>query len=95
MVFNEAAMRQEVALYLWGMGFVPSPTELYPQTNDVRLRGGLMIELPHTHWALARNAFAARPDLIQRIRPEVRQLMGSVPRRPATWVARPQRTSNW
>lgn len=95
MVFNVAAMRQEVAAYLWGPGFLPSAAELYSQTNDVRLRGGLSVELPHTHWALAANAFAARPDLMRRIRPDVRRLMETVPRRPATWIARPQNTTGW
>jgi hypothetical protein len=93
LVFNQAALRQEVAQYLWGPDFVPFITELYSRTNDARVQGGLTIQLPDDHWALSRTAFAARPNLIERIRPEVRLLMERVPRRPALpWVHTPPRT---
>jgi len=95
LVFNRAAMRREVVEYMWGRGFVPTPTELYSQTEDIRILRGQTIELPHTHWALARTTFAARPDLHQRIRPEIRQLMATLPRRRAVWTHTPQRTRRW
>lgn len=75
LVFNRDAFRQEVVQYFWGSAITPTLTELYPRTvarpND--------LDLGDTHWALAQNAFAARGDLLTRMRPEARRRMDSLP----------------
>ena len=75
LVFNRDAFRTEVTQYFWGSAITPTPTELYPRTvarpND--------LDLGDTHWALAQNAFAARRDLLTRMRPEARRRMDSLP----------------
>lgn len=75
LVFNRDAFRQEVVQYFWGSTITPTLTELYPRTvvrpND--------LDLGDTHWALAQNAFAARGDLLTRMRPEARRQMEGLP----------------
>ena len=75
LVFNRDAFRPEVIQYFWGSAIAPTLTELYPRTaarpND--------LDLGDTHWALAQNAFAARGDLLTRMRPEARRRMDSLP----------------
>lgn len=88
LVFNQQAFRNEVVACLWGPGFEPTINELYSR-SDTTQRGGLV--LPDDHWALAQTAFAARTDLYQRLRPEVRRLMDTLPSRarqltPPAWV---------
>jgi hypothetical protein len=92
MRFSQPAMRHEVVQYLFGSGFVPSATELYPRTEDAHTSAGLVIELAHTHWRLAQTAFAAQENLYQRMRPEIRQLIAALPRQPANYVWRSRPT---
>ena len=75
LVFNREAFRPEVVQYLWGSAITPTLAELYPRTvarpND--------LDLGDTHWAVAQTAFAARGDLLTRMRPEARRRMESLP----------------
>ena len=75
LVFNRDAFRPEVVQYFWGSALTPTLTELYPRTaarpDD--------LDLGDTHWALAQNAFAARGDLLTRMRREARRQMDGLP----------------
>jgi hypothetical protein len=71
LIFNRVAQRREVADYIWGPGFDPTPNELYSRSDQTRRANDL--DFGDTHWALAQTAFAARPDLYRRMRAGVRQ----------------------
>jgi hypothetical protein len=79
LVFDRAAFRQEVVQYLWGGGFQPTQGELSGRGDIVRDPQAGELELGSTHWALARTAFAARPEILEAMRPEARQLMDEAP----------------
>lgn len=79
LVFNREAFRAEVAQYFWGGALTPSPTELYARSGETRGRGGIELDLGDTHWALAQTAFAARPELMARMRPEARRRIDALP----------------
>ena len=96
LVFNRDAFRNEVVEFLWGGGFSPTRNELHSR-SDVHESGGLELELPDTHWALAQTAFASSPDLHRRLRREVVGQLNQLtdeslrrPPRPPRWV--PQST---
>jgi hypothetical protein len=81
LVFNEQAFRTDVVRCLWGTGFEPTINELYSRLDLTRRSGDL--ELPDDHWGLAQTAVAARADLYQRMRPEIRLLLDRLPDRAA------------
>ena len=68
-VLNEPALRTQVVRFFFRdeMNPPPSSEELYPRT-PIPPSG---LDIGDTHWALARTAFAARPNLMQMLRPEV------------------------
>lgn len=78
LVFNRDTFRSEVVDYLWGGALNPTANELHSRSGVGQTSTGAQLELPDTHWALAQTAFAARPDLYQRLRPSVRRLMESL-----------------
>lgn len=84
-VFNRAALRPEVVQYLWEGRIQPTQQELYARDDYMmRTPEGAELEIGTTHWAVARNAFAARADLLQQMRPEALRLVEGAPaRRPA------------
>lgn len=81
-VLNQPAMRSEAISFFFVDNMTPPPTtqELYSRNQDQVSRTG--IDIGDTHWALARTAFAARPNLYNLIRNDVaRQMAAAADRR--------------